>query len=180
MNKEKLAQKISSLIQDKDFVLKLAETKSDAEAAKLFADNDCELTADKVKLVRDTLNSFLKGDIEISEDDLENVSGGRIDATKVLAVALAATLVIGGTYVATRPSQGASASPKSGGSWLINVGAAAGKAAAKVGGAVARKAAQPTNWQLIQGVFSKKQRLINTGMQSLGDVAGDVLAGIGE
>ena len=95
MDKEKLTKKISSLIQDPKFVLKLAETKSDEEAVKLFADNGCELAADKVKFVRDTLNSLLKGDIEISEDDLENISGGRIDTAKVVAVALAATIVIG-------------------------------------------------------------------------------------
>ncbi len=97
MDKEKLAEKLSLLIQDKDFVLKLAETKSDEEAVKLFAENGCgELKPEKVKIVRDTLNSLLKGEMKISEDDLENISGGAVDYTKVLAVALATTVVIGG------------------------------------------------------------------------------------
>lgn len=41
MDKEQLVEKLSSLIQDPNFVVKLTETKSKEEAAKLFADNGC-------------------------------------------------------------------------------------------------------------------------------------------
>ncbi len=120
MSKEKLAEKLSLLIKDKDFVVKLAQTKSDEEAVKLFVDNDCELEAEKVKIVRDILNSLIEGEIEISEKDLENVSGGiNIGYKKALAIALGVTaLSIGAAgagaavhVIAKRPAGSQSQSP---------------------------------------------------------------------
>jgi hypothetical protein len=176
MNKEQRIEKLSSLIQDPNFVLKVSKTKSNEEAAKLFADNGCEIAADKVKLVRDTLNSLLKGDIKISEDDLENiskmsekdlenVSGGQLDTTKVLAVALAATVVIGGTAWAVSANSSNPAPQQSSSDQLKNAAAGtllkAGIAAEKMGRAYAGVKIKPTALQRMWAWVSRDQAAKN-------------------
>lgn len=179
MDKEQLAKKLSALFQDKDFVFKLAETKSDEEAIKLFAENDCELEPEKVKFVRDTLDSLLKGEIEISEEDLENISGGsgEVDYKKVLAVALGATIVLGGGALLVSNLKGAPPPQPPQPSFWGNIAQGAGqvgKAALPIAGAMAQVAAQPTYWQSFTGLFSKKQRMVNAGLQAAGTVVANM------
>ncbi len=175
MDKKKLAEKLSSLIQDKDFVVKLAQTESDEEAKKLFAENGCELEIEKIKLIRDTLSALIKGEIEISEKDLENISGGAdVNYKKVLAVALGATLVIGLGVAGVHALSGSKTPPAA-------VESATGqkfiRGASKVAGAVARAAApvaevaaRPTWPQSFWGIFSKNQRIKNEAMRAGGKV----------
>ncbi len=90
------AEKVLELLKSEEFLLKLEDTNSNEEAQKLFAAEGVTLEMDKVQDIREALTSVLEDPKEISEEDLENVSGGGALKTALRAVMIV-TLAYG-TY----------------------------------------------------------------------------------
>lgn len=76
---EKL-EKIGNLLRDESFAKAFACTNSAQEAVALFVERGVELTADEVtalaQQIRDLAQKLVENGGELSEEELENISGG--------------------------------------------------------------------------------------------------------
>ena len=74
------AEKLEELFKDEDFVKELAPTSNAAEAQAVFAAHGLELTPEEVKAISQQCAGCIKkleeNDGELSEEDLEQISGG--------------------------------------------------------------------------------------------------------
>ncbi len=77
-------EKIRELFSDETFVSSLLELETPEEVQKALAEKGVDLTIDEICTVQ---KSLMQSDGELSEEDLENVSGGSIIATLIIVVA---------------------------------------------------------------------------------------------
>jgi len=68
--------KVNELLANEDFIASLSNAESADEMIQLFADNDVEITADELQALVDESG-------ELSDDDLDDVSGGAAVATSL-------------------------------------------------------------------------------------------------
>ena len=87
MSQEELKAKMEEAVKDEAFMNQLAEAENAEEAQKLFESKGISLSLEEVKALASQLKSASG---ELSDDALENVSGGL--ATPVL-------VIIGGTVL---------------------------------------------------------------------------------
>ena len=80
--------------QDQAFEEKVLNCESKAELKELFASKGIEMSDEEIKQMVDHVNSLLADGDELSEDSLDQVSGG-------IGIA-AAGAILGGAYVAGR------------------------------------------------------------------------------
>ena len=95
------AEKLEELFKNEDFVKELAPTSSAAEAQAVFAAHGLELTPEEVKAISQQFAGCIKkleeNDGELSEEDLEQISGGVFggDTTGLMIEFGTASAVIG-------------------------------------------------------------------------------------
>ncbi|MBQ9480084.1 MAG: hypothetical protein IJU71_11100, partial [Selenomonadaceae bacterium] len=74
-------EKITALMQDEAFVKELVGQEDVEDVRKLFASKGVELTVEQIDEIRKGVAARVgDGDEELSDDQLENVSGGFADA----------------------------------------------------------------------------------------------------
>ena len=102
------AEKLEELFKNEDFVKELAPTSSAAEAQGVFAAHGLELTPEEVKAISQQCAGCIKkleeNDGELSEEDLEQISGGAFSGNpdNLIAGFTAGGAIIGamaGTFV---------------------------------------------------------------------------------
>jgi hypothetical protein len=74
-------EQVAKLLQDKAFLTKLSDTKTQEEALAVFKANGADLTLSQLKVLRAQI--VQKGGGELSPDDLELVAGGAADASQL-------------------------------------------------------------------------------------------------
>ena len=89
-------EKLNSLLQDKAFLEKLLALETETDVQALLAENGVELTIAEIAAIKSGIEAKLGENEELSEDDLENVSGGSVAA---IITAVATGLVALGTAV---------------------------------------------------------------------------------
>lgn len=71
-------EKFQALLKDEDFVAEILELQTPEEVQKKFAENEVELTIPEVQHLGDAINYMIEnGKTELTEDDLENIGGGK-------------------------------------------------------------------------------------------------------
>ena len=69
-------EKIKVKMEDKEFAKAALACKDEQEITELFAKEGIEVTCEDLRDLGDVINSVTAGTKELSEDDLEHVSGG--------------------------------------------------------------------------------------------------------
>ena len=88
-------EKVIELLKNGEFLAKLEKTNSNEEAQKLFAAEGVSLDIDKVQDLREALTCVLEDPKAISEESLDNVSGGGV-LKKAAYVVIGAGMLYGG------------------------------------------------------------------------------------
>ena len=96
MTNTKLTE-LSTLLENRDFVMTMLGQETPEDVQKLFADNGLELTMDEVMEIGAEIDRFANGGEELDEAALENVSGGALATAWLIAKAL---IAIGGAGLA--------------------------------------------------------------------------------
>ena len=86
-------KKLTELMKDKVFVEKMLAAPTQEEAKKLFKEHDMELTDDEMKFIDKIIIKTVQNNGKLSDEDLENVSGGVVDASGI-AIGVAVTLAV--------------------------------------------------------------------------------------
>lgn len=91
---EKRFQDASALLEKEEFLEKLKGVNTDEECQKLFADNGVELSIDDIRMmVEESAKAAKTG--ELSDEDLDNVSGGIIITASTAACFVVGSAAIG-------------------------------------------------------------------------------------
>ena len=69
-------KKLRELMKDEAFVKELSAKIEAEDAQKYFAEHGVDFTMEEIKAIGSALNCSVKSNGELSEDDLEQVSGG--------------------------------------------------------------------------------------------------------
>ena len=88
--------RIKEVFADEAFVKQLLEQEEPEAVQALLMERDIDITIDQIVQIRDLVEKHLKGEIninELSEEDLENISGGFILSAGGVLVALTVTIV---------------------------------------------------------------------------------------
>ena len=111
MNEQFENERLVTLLKNTEFVEKLVKCKKTVEAQKLFAEHDCELSTEEITSLCEGMKIILQkkiaNDGELSEKDLEEISGGIVvplmpilwGTSEAIIAALVATGVISGTTI---------------------------------------------------------------------------------
>lgn len=113
MNPEDLATNFLSILQDGDFLLEISKKQSIDEVREEFSKKGCDLTNEQAEFIQEKVKGILSGKVKITEQDLEDVSGGRnINFEKFLMVFIGITLAVsvgalaGSSFKSSAPSSG--------------------------------------------------------------------------
>lgn len=82
MNKEELdilKEKMSKAFSDKAFAEKVLTLETPEAVREALLEKDIDLAVEDIIKIKDMLEKQFNGGDELSEDDLENVSGGALD-----------------------------------------------------------------------------------------------------
>ena len=93
--------RIKEVFSDEAFVKQLLEQEEPEQVQALLLERDVDITIEQIVQIRDIVEKHLKGEIninELSEEDLEKISGGFILSTGGVIVALTVSIV-GSTVV---------------------------------------------------------------------------------
>lgn len=112
MNPENLASNFLSILQNGDFLLEISKKQSVDEVREEFSKKGCELTNEQAEFIQEKVKGILSGKVKITEQDLEDVSGGRnnINVERVLIVVMGIALAV--SVGALMGSSSKSSSPK--------------------------------------------------------------------
>lgn len=96
MNPEDLATNFLSILQDGDFLLEISKKQSIDEVREEFSKKGCDLTNEQAEFIQEKVKGILSGKVKITEQDLEDVSGGKINISveRVLIVIMGITLAL--------------------------------------------------------------------------------------
>lgn len=95
MNPEDLATNFLSILQDGNFLLEISKKQSIDEVREEFSKKGCDLTNEQAEFIQEKVKGILSGKIKMTEQDLEDVSGGRnVNFEKVLIVVMGIALAI--------------------------------------------------------------------------------------
>lgn len=103
-------ERIKELFADESFVKQLMEQEEPEQVQALLLERDVDLTIEQIVQIREMIEKQLNGEInleELSEEELENVSGGLtflaccIIGVAVTAVATGVGFAVGGAASAT-------------------------------------------------------------------------------
>ena len=95
-NPEEFKAKLEEVLKDEGFVKSLLEMENPEDVQTALAEKDIEVTLEELASARDLLSKYGEKGSELSEDELEEVSGGVITGIIIcVCVALGAGLVMG-------------------------------------------------------------------------------------
>lgn len=77
-------EKIKALLSDEKFVAGILELETPEDVCKAFADEGVTVTTEEIIQVKEQLASIGENNDELSEDQLEDVSGGYFVTTLIL------------------------------------------------------------------------------------------------
>lgn len=70
-------EKLTTVLKDKDFAEKIVKLQTPEKVQTAFKEKGIEMSTDDVQLLGSVINKMVeKGSTELSEEDIENVSGG--------------------------------------------------------------------------------------------------------
>lgn len=109
MESKDSTSKFLSLLQDGKFLLEISKKQSTDEVRKEFLQKGYDLTDEEAEFILKTVKDILNNKVEVSEEDLENISGGQADIRTVLTVIIGVTLAgFTGALVASAVRSGSS------------------------------------------------------------------------
>lgn len=94
MESKDSTSKFLSLLQDGKFLLEISKKQSTDEVRKEFLQKGYDLTDEEAEFILKTVKDILNNKVEVAEEDLENISGGKADIADIRTVL---TVIIGVT-----------------------------------------------------------------------------------
>ena len=87
-------EKITEAVKDEEFAKSIIDMKSPEEVKKAFAKKEVEISLNEAQVIISTIEKMVsKGSTELSEEDLEEIAGGRsASITERLSLPLAAAI----------------------------------------------------------------------------------------
>lgn len=73
--------KFNKLVGNNEFMKKILECKTSDEVKTLFKNENIDVTDDDLKVLADDINEVIKNNINLSDEELNNISGGSIVKT---------------------------------------------------------------------------------------------------
>lgn len=86
MESKDSTSKFLSLLQDGKFLLEISKKQSTDEVRKEFLQKGCDLTDEEAEFILKTVKDILNNKVEVAEEDLENISGGKADIADIRTV----------------------------------------------------------------------------------------------
>ena len=87
-------KKLAELMQDKAFMEKVLEATTEEEVKKLFSQRGIELTDGDIEFLAKAIAKAAKNEGQLSEKDLENISGGGNASAVEAGVGIGAGLML--------------------------------------------------------------------------------------
>lgn len=76
-------EKIDEILSSDEFIKKILEANSSEEVKKIFKEKDIDVTDEQIENMRKALNSKIKELNTMSDDEMGQISGGKIDTSRL-------------------------------------------------------------------------------------------------
>ena len=95
-------ERIKEVFSDEAFVKQLFEQESPEQVQELLLDKEIDLSVDEIKKLRELIEKHISGELnleELSDEELESVSGGIVEVAAFFAILGGMLLLAGAGFV---------------------------------------------------------------------------------